>query len=292
MNKSLEQLENGTATEKVIVLKSIYKQGRLTLQPVFDPKTRWYMGVERLSEEDKKGLTYWVEPSSKIRLEEGTEFNLNDPIDKLNWQWVKHSPRIAASFEAAQRSKVALFYVHVEEDEAKANVETTNLLFEALQFVMKDDPTNYIDRARLLGVDMKGSAPLVVKDYLLSEAKREPKKVVEAYTSNTVSLQLLFYKGLDANFITSDNGVYKYGQQILGVSIDASVAFMQAPGNSSLVEQLELEVNPVVASKEVHEKVTEVAEAKATASKPAKPAKPTKRVTKKKEDEKLEPKSE
>ena len=50
MNKSLEQLENGTATEKVIVLKSIYKQGRLTLQPVFDPKIRWYMGVERLSE--------------------------------------------------------------------------------------------------------------------------------------------------------------------------------------------------------------------------------------------------
>ena len=286
MNKSLTQLENGTATEKVIVLKSIYKQGRLTLQPVFDPKIRWYMGVERLSEEDKKGLTYWVEPSSKIRLEEGTEFNLNDPIDKLNWQWVKHSPRIAASFEDAQRSKVALFYVHVEEDEARTSVNTTSKLFEALKFVMEDDPTNYVDRARLLGVDMKGSKPLVIKDYLLSEAKREPGIVVDAYTSNTVSLQLLFYKGLDAGFIKSDNGVYKYGSQILGVSIDASVAFMQASGNSSLVKQLEIEINPIIASKEVHEKVTEVAEAKAVA-----PKKTTKRVTGKKKEE-LESKSE
>jgi hypothetical protein len=288
MNKSLEQLENGTATEKVIVLKSIYKQGRLTLQPVFDPKTRWYLGVERLSEEDKKGLTYWVEPSSKIRLEEGTEFNLNDPIDKLNWQWVKHSPRIAASFEAAQRSKVALFYVHVEEDEAKSSVATTSLLFDALKYVMEDDPTDYVDRARLLGVDMKGSSPVVIKEYLLAEAKREPQIVVDAYTSNTVSLQLLFYKGLDAGFITSENGVYKYGSQILGVSIEASVAFMQASGNAALVKQLEIEINPAVASKEVHEKVTEKAEIKATTT--TKPK--AKRVTKAKEEKKLDPKTE
>jgi hypothetical protein len=251
MKKSLEQLENGTATDKIIVLKSIFKQGRLTLQPVMDPKTRWYRGVDRLSEEDKKGLTYWVDPTSKIRLEEGTEFNLNDPIDKLNWQWVKHSPRIASSFEDAQRSKVALFYVHVEEDEAQTRVETSNLLYKAMQFVMEDDSTNYIDMARLMGVDMRGSSPIVVKEYLLTEAKANPQRVVDAYTSNTVSLQLLFYKGLDAGLIKSINGVYKYGNQILGVSIDASVAFMQAAGNASLVEQLELEINPEAAAKKV-----------------------------------------
>ena len=289
MNKSLEQLENGTTSDKIIVLKSIFKQGRLTLQPVFDPKTRWYMGVDRLSEEDKKGLTYWVEPTSKIRLEEGTEFNLNDDIDNLNWRWVKHSPRIAESFEAAQRSKVALFYVHVEEQEAEASVKTSSILYTALKYVMEDDPVNYMDRVRLLGVDMKGSSPMVVKDYLLAEAKREPNNVINAYTSNTVSLQLLFYKGLDAAIIKSDNGVYKYGTQILGVSIEASVAFMQAPGNSTLVEQLELEVNPEVASKEVHEKVTETASTKATVPKSTSTSK---RVTGKKKEEKLEPKSE
>lgn len=281
MKKSLEQLENGTPSEKRIVLKSIYKQGRLTLQPVFDPKMRWYLGVDRLSEEDKKGLTYWVEPTSKIRVEEGTEFNLNDDIDRLNWEWVKHSPRIAHSFEDAQRSKVALFYVHVEEDEAEKSVETTSELFEAMKYVIEDDPTNYSDRARLLGVDMKGNSPMVIKDFLLSEAKRDSKKVINAYTSNSVSMQLLFYKGLDAGIIKSDNGVYKYGSQILGVSIEASVAFMQAPGNSSLAEQMELEINPEVASKEVHEKVTTKAAAKPAA----------KRITKPKKDE-LEPKSE
>ena len=281
MKKSLEQLENGTPSEKKIVLKSIYKQGRLTLQPVFDPKIRWYLGVDRLSEEDKKGLTYWVDPTSKIRVEEGTEFNLNDDIDRMNWAWVKHSPRIAESFEAAQRSKVALFYVHVEEDEAEKSVATTNELYEAMKYVIEDDPVNYSDRARLLGVDMKGSSSMVIKDFLLSEAKRDPKKVIEAYTSNSVSLQLLFYKGLDAGIIKSDNGVYKYGGQILGVSIDASVAFMQAPGNSSLVEQMEVEINPAAASKEVHEKVTTKAATKPT----------TKRATKTKTEE-LEPKSE
>lgn len=291
MNKSLEQLEHGTPSDKVIVLKSIYKQGKLTLQPVFDPKIRWYLGVDRLSEEDKKGLTYWVEPTSKIILKEGTEFNMNDDIDRMNWQWVKHSPRIAESFEAAQRSKVALFYVHVEEDEATSNVKSSSILYDAMNFIMQDDPTNYADRARLLGVDMGGRSPIIIKDYLLSEAKNNPAQVIESYTSNTVSLQLLFYKGLDSNKIKEDNGVYKYGAQILGVSIEASVAFLQAAGNSSLVERLELEVNPAAASKDVHEKVTTNATTKAATTKA--PAKKTtsKRVTNKDKKE-LESKSE
>lgn len=50
----LEQFENGTSSDKVIVIKSIYKSGKHTVQPAVNPATGWYAGVERLSDEEKK----------------------------------------------------------------------------------------------------------------------------------------------------------------------------------------------------------------------------------------------
>ena len=74
--KSLEQLEQGTPTDKVIRLKSVYKIGKTTMQPVADGHG-WYKGIPRLSEDDKKALKYWAEPTSKFTIKDGTTFDLN-----------------------------------------------------------------------------------------------------------------------------------------------------------------------------------------------------------------------
>ena len=53
---NIEQLENGTPADRIIRLKSVYKTGKTTVQPVRDSITNWYKGVPRLSEEEKRKL--------------------------------------------------------------------------------------------------------------------------------------------------------------------------------------------------------------------------------------------
>lgn len=191
----VDQLANGTSTDKVITLKSVYKNGKHTVQPAYDPSISWFAGVDRISEDEKKNLEYFVTVSNdpakahlntKLVLKDGMEFDLaNSTVDRINWAWVRHLPCIAMSFEEAQRGK-ALFYVHIEGREAEKDNKKTELAFEALKHVMEDPTTNYENRALLLGQDMTGETPANVKKFLLEQCKKNPEKVLSVYRSKTM----------------------------------------------------------------------------------------------------------
>ena len=248
----IDQLQNGTNSNKIIEIRSIYKDGKHTVQPAFDPKTGWYAGVERLSDEDKKKRKYYVtvgeikenaRNNTKITLENGFIFDLNDPVDAVNWEWVKHLPCLAMSFAEAQSGK-ALFYVHIEGREAEETNKRTELKFEAMRLVMEDPSTNYENRALLLGLDMEGEEPSVIKEFLLDVANKTPEKIHRIYRDKTMKIYLLFAKARKANFITFDeaNGVFRYGSTILGVTDDSSIAYLQQ--NEDILDLLERDVNP------------------------------------------------
>jgi hypothetical protein len=248
----VDQLANGSSANKIIEIRSVYKDGKHTIQPAFNPKTGWYEGVARLSEEDKKSKTYYVTvgeveknayKNTKIKLENGYIFNLNDPIDAINWEWVKHVSCLAMSFAEAQQSK-ALFYVHIEGREAEEENKVTEDMYEAIKLVMEDPITNYENRALLLGLDMEGEEPATIKSFLLETAKKTPKKIFRIYRDNAMKIYLLFAKALKRGVIIKDEAqsVFRYGNHILGVTEDASIAWLQQ--QEDILELLERDVNP------------------------------------------------
>jgi hypothetical protein len=243
---TLEQLENGTSTDRVIMLKSLYKT-KHRVQPAYNTTKNWYEGVERLSDDDKKKLDYWVEPHTTLKLEDGYVFDLNQEIDRINWKWVKELKEVAMDFEDFQSSPKAMFYVHIEGREAmKSNASKTNI-FEAMKCVMEDSPVNYANRALLLGFDMEGENPEVIKEFLLEQAanKDTNTRVLQVYKSKSLAVQLLFLKAEKKNIIVkTPEGAYKFGLQILGMTSEGSVAFLQEASNKDVLSLLEREVNP------------------------------------------------
>jgi len=244
--------EQIAAGQNKIVLKSIYKT-KHTVQPAFDPKSGWWAGVKRISDDDKKSLSYYItvgkgsgdsERNTTLVLEDGMEFDLANERDAINWEWVQHCKEVANSFEEAQKSKVAMFYVFIEGKEAQKDNARTNEKFEALSAVMADSPVHYENRALLLGNDMIGEEVSVIKRYLLDMAENEPKRVLDAYKSKTLQTQLLFLQAKRAGKIEEVNGVIKYGMHILGVSDDSAIAFLQNPENRELMKLIEREINP------------------------------------------------
>lgn len=253
METTIEQLENGTAKDQVIEIKAIYKTaGKHTLQPAFNPHTGWWAGVERLSEEEQKKKDYFVTVgktgsesnlNTKIAMKDGHILDLNNKVDRINWEWLKHCPEIAMSFAEAQSSR-ALFYVHIEGREAELTNSKTEEMFEAMRLVMEDPTTNYENRALLLNMDMEGERPSVIKEFLLEKAKKDPKSILRIYRDKYMKINLLYLKAKKTNkiLVSPNDNVVRYGSTILGVSDDSAIAYLQS--NEDILELLERDVNP------------------------------------------------
>jgi len=243
---NLEQLENGTALDKIIEIKSIYKNGKTTIQPVKDPLTGWYRGVERLSDEDKRKKKFWAEPDSKFVLKEGTVFDLNRAEHKVIWEWVKHQPCLATSFEEAQMRPEAEFYIHIRGQEAQKRVMGKKLKAKAAQLILNDNPSNYSLRAKLLGVNMDGESNTeIILDFLLDMAEKSADQVVKVYEDKLVSLRMLLINATEKGIVQVEaSGAYRYGNIILGMSEDTAIDWLASEENKNTVQLLEKEVNP------------------------------------------------
>lgn len=242
--KVIEQLENGVSSSKKIELRSVFKEGKITINPVPDG-LGGYKGVRRLSEDQKKSLTYWATPTSKFILKHGVSFNLNVEEQKAIWEWVKHSPAIAQSEEACQFTPGAEFYVYEENKEVSAGISRKELKIKAGSLVISDAIANYPLRALALGVDMDDHNSATIKDFLLETAESDPLLVIAAYEAKDLNRKILLYKAVRQGVIEIDsNSMYRYGQTIMGVSEKSALVWLGNPENSHLTEVLEKEVNP------------------------------------------------
>jgi hypothetical protein len=241
---NLEQLENGTPSDKIIIIKSVFKTGKTTVQPVSDG-TGWYRGVARLSEDEKRGKTHWAEPSSKFVIKDGVTFNLNDEAQRITWEWVKHSPCIAPNEEACQHTPGAEFYVYLENEVAAKNITRRELKYKAIECILKDNSVNYPVRAELLGVNMDYAKPSVIKDFLLDQAELTPEKILKIYEGADVSIRLLLLKARKNGIVVVDDaGFYRYGSVVMGMSEKTAVDWLGDKSHKHIVEMLEKEVNP------------------------------------------------
>lgn len=244
INNNLEQLENGTPSDKIILIKSVFKTGKTTVQPVADG-SGWYLGVARLSEEDKRKLTHWAEPSSKFVIKDGVSFNLNIEAQRITWEWVKHSPCIAQSLEACQHTPGAEFYVYLENEEASKSISRRELKYKAIQHILNDNSVNYPMRSELLNINMDYASPSVIKDFLLDQAEQKPEKIIAIYEGADVSVRLLLIKARKKGVLKVDeSGFYRYGNVVLGMSEKASVDWLQDRAHKHIIEMIEKETNP------------------------------------------------
>lgn len=242
--KNLEQLENGNPIDKKIQIKSVFKTGKTTVQPVSDGMG-WYLGVARLSEEDKRKLTHWVEPSSKYVLKDGVTFDLNDEAQRITWEWVKYCPCIARTEEECQHTPGAEFYIYLENEVAAKNLSRKELKYSAVKCVLDDNSVNYPMRAELLGVNMDYASPAFIKDWLMEQAEQTPEKVLAIYEGADVSVRLLILKARKKGVIVVDEtGFYRYGNVVMGMTERAAIDFIQDKAHKHLVEMIEKETNP------------------------------------------------
>lgn len=232
----------------VITLRSVYgKVGqKYFIQPCPNPRTGRFPdhvktvdsnGDMILSATDKeqmsRGERHFIKITEIFNIEDGFQLDLDDVVDASIWEAIKNSDIIA--HHRSQRDKngnliidgnktqygKAELYVEKEGELTKARVDRKKLIFTAMSHIYEDNEAGRVKIARVLGRDMRIAPPADVLEYLSDVAEKDPHKIIDIYTGDDWKMELFILDSIDRGVITKSDGLYRYGDKMLGGSIES-----------------------------------------------------------------------
>lgn len=267
----------------IVILRSVYgKVGqKYFLTPVKDPKTGRYPDCVKLvnsngdmimSDKERNSGDPFIAVDRVFTITDGTQFDLNDPYQRVQWEAIKNSPIIAPSRDARDskgnllidgakaegmvaqmraRYGVAELYVETPGVEVASRVNRKRKVHDAETYIYEDPKgaEGRVLKARLLGKNMKNIPDSEVTMYLLKVAEKDPDKIIDLYTGTDTALRLLLIEAKERKIIIIKNRVYMFNEIALGVTDDAVIAFFKDPKNSKIVNFIMQETYPEMAKK-------------------------------------------
>ena len=260
----------------IIILRSTRgKVGqKYYIQPCKDPKTGRLpdcvkkvnsQGDMILTDAERNSGKYYVKETDVFTIQDGTTFNLDDDIEKAQWESIKNCPLIAPDRYAKDsngnllidgtvgwnnpkpRYGIAELYIERPGYEAAQKVSRKKLIHNAASYII-NDPRGAEGRvliAKLLGKHMSNIPDADVTDYLLTISEKDPNKIIGLYTGSDTTLRLLFIEAKDKRVIYLKNKLYLYADNIvLGATDDAVITWMKDPKHSKVLELIKKDTYP------------------------------------------------
>lgn len=262
----------------IITLRSVYaKVKKYHLQPMkmangldypFVRKVRYdsngqaemiMSDADRNSEESR----YYIPEDLDIIIEDGTTFDLDNPLERNKWECIKDSDLIAPSRDSKDRNGnliidgdkqkygTAELYVDIPGEASAKKVNIRKLITQACTYIEKDTPNGILTKCKLLGKDFNYSPLTDAIEFLYLRADMKPLEIIDLYTSGDTALRLLLIDGKEKGVIIRKEGLYMYGDTILGATDDAVLGYMKTPTNKAIVDLLKRHVYPDYITTEV-----------------------------------------
>ncbi len=234
--------------EHIITLKAVYgkQQGPLLLSPCKDRITGQLKGVKQLSEEEMRKEARPVTADTQRRVSDGLQLNIKLAVDKTDWDWMKECGEIADSFEAAQISPKALYYIDRPDKEVEDRLKRKDKRFEAESIIRNASQIQREEICRLLGQNVSYMQSHEVLDTLLSklDQKGGVDSIIGIKNDPKYKTKLFLYRCIDLKKITKrSNGMLVYGEMTIGLTIEAAVQWLDDANNRDIVAKLFADIN-------------------------------------------------
>ena len=265
--------------DKIITLRSVYDKANIKyfIQPCKNKYGQYPSCIKRvnsqgdmiMSEKERndysEGRAVFFPENHLFTIVSGRTYNLNDPYDKAEWEAIENCPLIAKSRDERDsngnllidgakstpskpaRNGVAELYIDRPGLDTQRRVSHKQLIHKAESFIY-DDPRGadgQLNMARILGKDMRNQPTADVIDFLTRVAEKDPKKIIDLYTGDDISLRLTFIEAKEKHVIYIKNKLYLYGDNIvLGATDDAVIVWMKDPRNQKVLELIKKDTYP------------------------------------------------
>lgn len=246
------------------------------IQPCPNPRTGRYPDCVRLvkgdpnkghtemilSEDDirrmSEGTAHFVPADKVFEIVDGTTFNLDDPVDKANWEAIEHCSWIAkdrfyrdpATGElvvdgGVKRYGSADLYVEVPGELTKIKVTKKQLIHKASSYIYEDSERERIKKCKVLGRDFSaGVPPADIIDFLIEKAEKDPNHIIQLYEGEDWKIHLFILDAVDKGVIRKIAGQYKYDDNVLGGTIEAVILLFKDLRYKKLTDSIKRETYP------------------------------------------------
>jgi len=282
---------NMTEESNVITLKSSFNKtpGQVyKIAPCPDPKGKMADCVRKvdvhgdmiLSEDDKKAYSkgkVFLPENEPILVQHGTSFDLNDPLQAAQWEAIKYSKLIAKERAARDengefiidggksivdhydnprgRYGLAELYIERPGKAAETRVNIAKLIHKAESLIFDDTLQHQILICKLFEKDMSHAHPSDVEEYLLTQARKYPEKLIKFYSAEESSIRLLILTAKEKGIIvTKQDGMY-YADIKLGSNLDLATERLKA--DKTMREEIKRETYPELEKKAATKKKEE-----------------------------------
>ena len=226
-----------------------------------------------LSEEEIKkmnrGEVHYVPANHVFEIIDGTRYDLDDVVDKANWEAIEFCNWIAKDrFQRdqdgnliidgnARKYGVADLYVERPGELTKAKLDKKQLIFRASQYIYEDSEPERIKKCRVLGRNLNNAIPADILDFLIEKAEKDPKKIIELYEGEDWKMHLFIIDAVDRGVIRKADGIYKYDDKMLGGSLEATITFLRDIRFKKILDSIKRETYPELMPKQVIQEMEE-----------------------------------
>lgn len=260
-----------------IILRSVY--GKVNqiyfIQPCPNPRTGKLPACVKtvdsngdmiLSEDEirkmNQGDVHYVPANHVFEIVDGTRFDLDDIVDKANWEAIEFCNWIAKDrFQRdangnlvvdgnALRYGTADLYVERPGELTKTRMDKKQLVFRASQYIYEDSESERIKKCRVLGRNLNNAMPADILDFLIEKAEKDPRKIIELYEGEDWKMQLFILDAIDRGVIRKAEGIYKYDDKMLGGSLEATVSFLRDIRYKKILDSIKRETYPELMPKQ------------------------------------------
>lgn len=282
---------NMTEESNLIVLKSSFNKtpGQVyKISPCPDSHGKYADCVRKvdahgdmiLSEKDKTELSkgaVFLKEDEPIVIQHGTTFDLSIPLQKAQWEAIKNSKMIAKERSARDengdyvidggkstidhydnphgRYGLAELYIERPGKAAETRINIAKLIHKAESLVFGDTLQHQILICKLFEKDMSHAHPSDVEDYLITQARKYPEKVIKFYSAEESSIRLLILTAKEKRIIdTKPDGMY-YADIKLGSNLDLVTDRLKV--DKTMREEIKRETFPELEKKTTSKKKEE-----------------------------------
>lgn len=218
-----------------------YKNCNTSLAPYFTRTGRIYTGLtkedeERLGEKLRIDLspsspfwsTFHIKMSSK-----DLYLDISDPYEELKYLFLRGHKRVADSL--SDRKATANYVIVNEEAEAKEVNKYSQLKRRAFKEFDKLSVGDMRKCLRVLGRNSDDLSNEVVEQKLNDFIETDPTTFLEKWVNNSnKDTEFLVQEAVSKNVIRKNKNVYKYGTDIIGNNLEATIDYLNDPANQDL----------------------------------------------------------
>ena len=255
---------------KVITIRSVYKVKEYHFQPTKQKNgLNWpWVKPTRIGNDGRSEMilseaerndpdsVYFIPEDLDVVITDGTTFNLADKRQANIWNAIKGHDLFVPSRDARDEKGVLLIdgdakkygtaelFVDVPGEESERSVSRKKLILQAMRYVEEDSVEGRLTKCKLLGKNMRYAPATDVEDYLYQMAEKSPARIIDLYTNGDTALRLLLITAQEKNIIRKKNGVFMYGESVLGMTDDAVINFFKIATNKPVFDEIKRETFP------------------------------------------------